>query len=204
MSDKAEVVWVALECQVRQESSDEVYGTLNMVPVDGRDAISHKFPGDRDAWDMGEDGQRIVALSVPMYMGSPKGLAITASLVEHDSGNIDEYKARAAKALGAAANSAAAAFTVGLSAVAATVINDLATALVNAAADVLGADDDAYNPQTLRLNQGDFVGPPVSEPDSVQGRRPENGQLHAQARAQRHRPRRRSRRVRVLLRRSSR
>jgi Ricin-type beta-trefoil lectin domain-like len=148
-----DVTWVALECRMRQEASDEVYGTVNAIAADSQ-ALSHKFPGDRPNWDMGESGERIVTVGVPMYSGPPIPLLLMVTLVEHDSGNIDAYKEQIAQAIAKTAGAVAGGLTSGATAVAQPIIDELARGLVDVATDVLGTADDPYNPASIRLEAG--------------------------------------------------
>src|SRR5215211_4888196 len=149
MPVNVDVTWVALECRQRQESpSDEVYGTVNAIVRPSGEFISHKFPGDRSTFEMGERGERIVTVAVPVYSGPPVPLDLMVTLAEHDSGNIDAYKRRVAAAVAQAAGAVAASFTSGASAAAQPIIDELARGLMDVAADVLGTADDVYNPAT--------------------------------------------------------
>jgi hypothetical protein len=150
MAQHVDVTWVALECRRRQEGSDEIYGTVNAIMQDGQ-SMSHKFPGDRPNWEMGEHGERIVTVAVPIYSGPPIPLNLTVTLVEHDSGNIDAYKEKVAQLIAQAAGAVAASFTSGASAPAQPAIDLLSRGLVDVSADVLGTADDAYNPANLLL-----------------------------------------------------
>jgi len=154
-----ELWWVGLECRIRQEKVDEVYGSVAaIIPGSGMSNF-HKFPGDREYWDMGPDGQRIVQVSVPLFQGPPMTVVLLGSLVEHDSGDIEEYKHKIADAIANAARGLAVMAGVPAEATAADqgFINDLSLGLVNAAASALGADDDPYVPQQLRLHWADIL-----------------------------------------------
>jgi hypothetical protein len=88
---RSEVWWVGLECQVRQEGEDEVYGSLCTLVTSARRAEAHRFPTDSETWDMGHDGQRIQPLTIRVYDGPPANVVLFASLVEHDSGDPQRY-----------------------------------------------------------------------------------------------------------------
>lgn len=109
---------------------------------------------------MGPDGQRIVQVGVPIYTGPPTDLVIIGSLVEHDSGNIEQYKRKFADAITRAAQGLAAMEGIPAEATAADqgFLNDLSVGLVNAVSSVLGADDDAYVPGQLLLHWTDILG----------------------------------------------
>lgn len=155
-----EVWWVALECQVRQEKTDEVYGAVAALAPGSGLSTTHKFPGDREYWELGGEGQRIVTVGVPVYSGPPMDLVLIGSLVEHDSGNTDEYKRKIAEKVAEAARGLGAMAGVPAEAAAADqgFINDLSLGLVNAISSALGADDDPYVPQTETLRWTDIVG----------------------------------------------
>jgi Ricin-type beta-trefoil lectin domain-like len=156
MTQRLEVTWVALECRVRQESSDEVYGTVNGI---WGGSFNHKFPGDREYWDMGPDGQRIVTVSVPVYGGPLTSLKLNVTLVEHDSGNIDEYKRAVAQAVASAATAGAGALTGGVGVFAKPIFDKLSEVLVDIGNDILGTGDDAYEPRSYVLPRGDLTNP---------------------------------------------
>src|SRR5215213_10040338 len=134
MPSQVDVTWVALECRQRQESSDEVYGTVNAIMRPSGQFMTHKFPGDRPNWDMGESGERIVTVAVPVYSGPPVPLDLMVTLVEQDSGNIDAYKERVAQAVAQAAGAVAASVSSGTLAAAQPIIDELARGLVDVAA----------------------------------------------------------------------
>jgi hypothetical protein len=158
MMQHVDVTWVGLECRVRQEKGDEIYGTINSLSANGAH-MSYKFPADVEFWNMGDLGERIVTTSVPVYSGPPMGLSLTATLVEYDSGDIDTYKRDVADAVAKVGSAAAAAATGGLSKVADQLIQDLSTFLVNIAGDILGVADDPYNPQSINLDLTTMTNP---------------------------------------------
>jgi hypothetical protein len=135
---------------MRQEASDEIYGTVNAILNDGQ-FVNHKFPGDRPNFNMGRPGERIVTVAVPLYSGPPIPLGLMVTLVEHDSGDIDSYKEAVAQLVAKAAGAVAAGFTSGASAPAQPIFDELARGLVDLGAEVLGTADDQYNPATIRL-----------------------------------------------------
>ncbi len=154
-----EVWWTGLECRVRQEKVDEVYGGVAaLIPGSGM-SNAHKFPGDRDFWDMGPDGQRIIPVGVLLYSGPPMNLTLVGSLVEHDSGDIEQYKRKFAEVIANAARGLAAMAGVPAEAMAADqgFINDLSLGLVNGISSVLGADDDPYVPGQIVLHWADIL-----------------------------------------------
>ena len=138
MPPHVDVTWVALECRQKQEASDEVFGTVSASNrLDGQ-PNTHPFPGDRTFFEMGEPGERIVTVAVPLYSGPPEALDVTVTLVERDGDEaINGYKKRVADAVAQAAGQVVGAFTSGASAAAQPIIDGLARALVDEASDLL-------------------------------------------------------------------
>jgi len=157
---EVQVWWVGLECRIRQESSDEIYGSVGAVVPASGGSFTHKFPGDRDYWDMGRPGERIVNVGVPIYTGPPADVVIVGALVEHDSGNIDKYKQKFADEITRAAQGLAGMEGVPAEATAADEgwLNTLSLGLVNGIFSLVGADDDAYVPGNLLLHWTDILG----------------------------------------------
>lgn len=157
----AEVWWVGIECQIRQEGTDEIYGGVGvLVPGSGL-SRTEKFPDDDGGTsDMGPDGMRIINIERKLYEGPPTDIVLTASLIEHDSGDTSEVKAKIAEAVSKAAQGLAA--FVGIPAEAASAdqgfINDLSLGLVNAIGDAFGIGDDPYPTQQLRLRWTEIQG----------------------------------------------
>jgi hypothetical protein len=148
MSQYLDVRWVALECRIRQESEDEILGTITRVSTDGTSTIYNFPPGQDATWSMGNTGERIITVDVPLYNGPPTAMSLTATLVEYDSGDIEGYKRHVSDAVSAIASRASG----GESEVADSVIRDLSDLLFNSVAELFGVADDQYNPQTLRLS----------------------------------------------------
>jgi hypothetical protein len=149
--EPVEVWWVGLECRQRQESVDEVFGTVNLVSEDGQHKESVKFPEGADYWELGPDGQRIVSTQTLLYRGPAKDIALAASLVEYDSGDIQQYKDGAAQAVSSVATAAIGSATGGAGTVAKPLVDLLAKALVDLTTAVLGTDSDTYAPRGIRL-----------------------------------------------------
>ncbi len=78
-------------------------------------------------------------------------LAVTATVVEHDSGDIEAEKALISEALSDAATSAAAAYTGGAGALAKPLIDWVAAELVGIGARLLGVADDVFTPGAVPL-----------------------------------------------------
>jgi hypothetical protein len=149
--NEVQIWWVGVECRQRQEAVDEVFGTVDLVSIDGKHHESHKFPEDADYWSFGPDQQRIFNTHTLLYSGPAQELALAASLVEWDSGDIQQYKDAAAQAVSAVASAALGAATGGGGALAKPLVDLLAEALVDLATDVLGTEADKYPPGAIRL-----------------------------------------------------
>jgi hypothetical protein len=161
MAQHVEVIWVGLECRQKQENGfDEVMGHVIRISPGIPDEV-HKFPNDRETWNMGREDERIVNVQVPLYTGPPVPLTLTAHLVEHDStaADIELYKQRTREAVASIASAALAA-GAGVSLPALNgMISDLSRALVNGVSDLIGAGDDPYNPTSVALDMGAMTDP---------------------------------------------
>jgi hypothetical protein len=96
---RAEVWWVGLECQIRQENDgvDEMYGSIFQVVPATRETAKADFPANDNAWEMGPDGQRILLGDLKLYplpdhAGPPADVFLTPWLVEHDEGDQSEFR----------------------------------------------------------------------------------------------------------------
>jgi hypothetical protein len=147
------VTFVALECRIRQEGEDEMYGTVGTIVPSTHVGDAHHFPDGAEYWSMGKDNNRIVLPAMQVYKGPVTDLVFTCTLVEHDSGNIDEYKKKVADLIAKAAQVGLGEMGVPSEATAADQgwIGDLSVGLVNSISSALGADDDPYTPQALRI-----------------------------------------------------
>ena len=57
----------------------------------------HHFPTGAEYLSMGTEGSRTVSLETPVYEGPPADVVLMSLLVEHDSGDLDEYRRRIAQ-----------------------------------------------------------------------------------------------------------
>ncbi len=149
------LVWVGIECSVRQESEDEVFGTVWLMAQDRNPgaAIVVKFP-DTDVYVMGAPGTRLIPQYVPMYEGPLVNLNVGATLIEHDSGDIGHVKQALAQAIqqgATAAGTAATGAPVG-------VVTDqpwfrdlIDAAIGGIASEIFGTGDDPYNPGSFTI-----------------------------------------------------
>jgi hypothetical protein len=148
--DWVRVSWVGLECVMRQEETDEVYGSV-FAHGPGRAAAPKvvAFPGGNETYKMGPPGARIILTNELLYEGPLVNLNIGAVLVENDSGDVEEISAEitakiaqaGAAVIGAMTGVAADAVTsqtwymAGIGAVVGLVLDD-----------VFGIGDDPYPP----------------------------------------------------------
>ena len=148
------VIWTALECRVRQEGTDEVYGSIGgLGPSGGSVQVTH-FPASGSYWSLGAPNNRVVLPNVEIYRGRPDDIVVAVTLIEHDSGNIDAAKQAIASKLLSAAQSLGSIGGIPAEALSSDQgwLSDLTLGLVDVIADVLGAEDDPYIPQTLRIS----------------------------------------------------
>jgi hypothetical protein len=153
------IFFVGLECRIRQEKSDEILGTVGVIIPSTKSSTPHHFPEGKEFFDMGEDGSRIVKLEQLIYEGVPADIILNCILVEHDSGDIEKYKQKAAEALEKGIKAGITLIGVPAEATAADqgFIGDISVGIVNALSSVLGADDDLFTPQALRIPAKDIL-----------------------------------------------
>ncbi|MFJ5973787.1 peptidoglycan-binding protein [Streptomyces sp. NPDC093060] len=144
------VVWTGLECRIRQEKEDEIYGTIQLITgMDPQPVV--KFP-DSGTLEFGPPNERIFSAQRLLYSGPAKDISVSATLVEYDSGDVEKEKQVVSDAVAQAATTALAAFTDGAGAAAEPLIDLLSGALVDFVADdVLGIGNDVYNPSAAFL-----------------------------------------------------
>jgi hypothetical protein len=158
---RVEVSWVGLECQIRQEGVDEVYGVIGILaPGFGGLHNEEKFPdAGGGTFDLGPSGARIVKTARRLYTGPPTDLILTLSVIEHDSGDTSAAKQKLADAIAKAAQALAGLAGLPAEATAAGdgFLNDLTLGLVNGVADLFGINDDPYPPQQLQIRAQDLL-----------------------------------------------
>ena len=150
---------VGIECGIRQESEDEIYGSVGLIVPSTHTSLVQHFPEGAEYLSMGADGARINSLQMHLYEGPPADIVLSSVLIEHDSGDMSEYKRRIAEAINTAAQAGAAALGVPAEATAADQgwLNDLSLGLANLMLGWVGADDDAYSPQATRIAAKDIL-----------------------------------------------
>ncbi|MGY1944764.1 hypothetical protein [Nocardia asiatica] len=159
-------VWLSgIECQIRQEVSDDIYGTVSAV-IPSRNGSSQappqivNFP-DGDPLQMGEPGTRTKKLEKLVYQGPPDDVVLASTLVNHDSGDISDYK----KALGTYIKNASLLILGGASGVAAEKASEGANFVSKfvddivdwIADDLLGLGDDPFDPTMQRISAADLI-----------------------------------------------
>jgi hypothetical protein len=80
-----QVNWVGLECQVKQESEDELAGAVSVLAPSTKWSRTKKFPDGSEPWKLGNEGARIMNTRVPVYEGPPADVILTTALVELDT-----------------------------------------------------------------------------------------------------------------------
>lgn len=156
---KVRVWFVGFACEVRQETHDEIYGTIGVIQPASRLTRSISFPDGAPYITVGENNNRTIELQLLLYDDVPAELVLTCNLIEHDSGDIEEYKRRIASALSDAAQAGLGSVGVPAEATAASqgFIGTLTWGIVNVLSGWLGADDDAYNPHGFRIPSKDIL-----------------------------------------------
>ncbi|MFZ0548837.1 MAG: hypothetical protein WAM60_25530 [Candidatus Promineifilaceae bacterium] len=151
---------VGIECQIRQEKTDEIYGVISVLGPSNSIIVSHRFP-DNGTMDMGPDGMRLSNLNVSLVReGVLQNYYIWASLVENDSGDVDvvardiadKFASTAGQALGALTGAPAEAVSDSES-----FKENIATGLAWVFGNILGMGDDAYNAESFSLFWGDLA-----------------------------------------------
>jgi hypothetical protein len=169
------VVLVGIECQIRQEEEDEIYGIVAVIGagsgiaggLGNETVVTRRFP-DGGTMDMGPDGLRISNLNLPLVQnGIVQTYRIVASLFEHDSGNVDviaqkvsdKISSTVAMAVGALTGAPAEAVAESES-----FKENMVTGLAFIFGDILGMGDDPYNAESALISwielQGDAQ-PPI-------------------------------------------
>lgn len=160
ITEKVKIWFVGLECQVRQETEDEIFGTIGVI-LPSKPMFTHAvhFPEGDEFLKMGKPKTRTVELQLLLYDDVPADIVLTCNVIEHDSGDISEYKRRIAEALSKAAAAGLGAVGVPAEAVAANQgwMGAITVGLVNVLSGWLGADDDAYNPRGFRIPAKDIL-----------------------------------------------
>jgi len=141
-------------------SSDEVYFTFGVVPnlVELQGTYQTRIISDVDA---GESHSEMYPMEI--YSGLPLGAAVSITLVEHDEGDPDKYKAIVKKGVDKGADEAQKAIasipTVGvyLGFLAMLVLEVVKPALTDAINELIGTADDVIGTVPLALTPKDML-----------------------------------------------
>lgn len=88
--DEVTITLVGIECQIRQESEDEIYGVVTAFGPSGSTIITKRFPAS-GTLTFGPTGLRINNINlVILENGIVQNYTIMASLIENDSGDVDD------------------------------------------------------------------------------------------------------------------
>lgn len=153
-------VWLTgVECQIRQEGTDEIHGSVGVIVPEDKTCTTHHFPEGAENVNMGPEGLRIAKTESLVYDGHPTDLVLYAILIEHDSGDITEYKKAIAQEMVKAASSLGAAVGVPAEATASSqgFLDKITMGLVDVISDWVGAEDDPYNPTAQRIVGKDIL-----------------------------------------------
>jgi hypothetical protein len=173
-TNKVKIWFVGLECLYQQEGMDEIYGTIGVITPSNLLSRAVSFPPGAEYMPMNEDAPRTVELNLLLYDDVPADLVFTVNLIEHDSGDIDEYKRRIAAALADAAKAGLGAVGVPAEATAASqgFMGMVTWGIVNVVSGWLGADDDAYDPHGFRVSARDILVDLGIKKGTIQGATP--------------------------------
>jgi hypothetical protein len=88
-----QLLFVGLECAIRQEKVDEVYAVINcfspsVLALRGGNTV--RFPGGNSTLNFGPDQRRISTAAVELYKGPIADLVVQCALVENDSGDVED------------------------------------------------------------------------------------------------------------------
>lgn len=163
---------VAMECQMRQESLDEIYGVVTVIGAGKKVITSNRIP----ITELGPSGQRISLIGMTILEDEViQNYKINVALIEHDSGDVDAIAAKVAEKISQAAGAALGALTgVPAEAVADNEGFDdgIEEGVILVLDGVFGIGDDPFNSQTLslpweslRTSNPPAIQPPVRRPD---------------------------------------
>jgi len=156
-----QLLFVGVECNVKQEKADEIYGVVACGAASRNEIKTVRFPGGDGTIEMGPDGERIWTTASEIYKGPLADLFVACTLVENDSGDVDAIS----KEIAAKIAEAAGALIGGLTGVPAESVQNntwfqegIGKAVGLVLDDVMGIGDDPYNMQTKRLDWSELRG----------------------------------------------
>ncbi|MEV5463039.1 hypothetical protein [Streptomyces sp. NPDC002788] len=141
---------MGLECAIRQEAEDEIYGTV-YCHAPGRTAKANVsiFPGGNGTLEMGKPGARVIQTNELLYEGPLVNVTLGATLIENDSGDVEEISKQVADKIVEASG----ALLAGLTGIPAEAVNNqtwykegIGTIVGLVLDDIFGIGDDAYLP----------------------------------------------------------
>lgn len=157
--DVVNITLLGIECQIKQEVTDEIYGVVSVFGPSGGTLSTKRFP-DSNTLNMGPPGLRIVNLNLPILVqGVVQNYTILATLFENDSGDVDVIaknisdKIASSVAAGIGALTGAPAESVADSE---SFKEGLVTGVKFLFGDILGVGDDPFNPESLDLRWEDL------------------------------------------------
>ena len=156
-----QLLFVGVECNVRQEKADEIYGVVACSAASRNEIKTVRFPGGDGTIEMGPDGERIWTTASELYKGPLADLFVVCTLIENDSGDVDAIS----KDIAAKIAEAAGALIGGLTGVPAESVQNntwfqdgLGKVVGLVLDDVFGIGDDPYNMQTKSLDWTELLG----------------------------------------------
>lgn len=156
------ITLVGLECQIRQETEDELYGVVAIAGPSDNHLKTFRFPGAGESLTLGPDGQRIWQTALELYNEKIEDLYITCNLIERDSGDVDAISKNLAQKVSEAFSAVMAGMT-GVSAESAIseetwFEEGIGTAFGLVLDGILGIGDDPYNPAAVKIGWDEIVG----------------------------------------------
>ncbi|MEN2786645.1 hypothetical protein ACFOKI_01905 [Sphingomonas qilianensis] len=153
-----EISVVGIQCNIRQEAVDEIYGTVSCLIANSANSNSTtvKIPDDGDGvFKMGPVGLRVSGASGLIYSGPVADVLIAVMLIQQDSGDTSEAKKEIAATIAKAAQAGLAAVGGGAAEsmfLSPRFIQTISLGVVNAIENMIGLPDDPFNPAYLRLS----------------------------------------------------
>jgi hypothetical protein len=140
-----------IHCFGKSEAVDEPYAIVGVYAPDAREqTVTKKFPSDRDSYTdfvASTDATESTDVSPDFPGWAPQSVAISCTVMEHDSGDPDRAAAAVEDAIKKAADTAGAAEEVS---VFTGILDDLK--IPGLIADLLGVGDDVIGSQVLQID----------------------------------------------------